>query len=255
MPAPKGTLSVMDPESGPLPAPGGASSLLFLREEEIRLAQDLLFFGYRDFTGAADRLLDELGLGRAHHRALHFIGRNPGMPVSDLLGLLRITKQSLARVLSLLVERGYVAAGARAGGPAAAAAHPDGDRPGAGAAAVRAPARAAGGGVPRGRRPRRRGLPAGDARHHGRGGAPLRGQPQRRACGPAAAPRASGAGEPHGRGARRGACPRGGRRCAAARAALALPRRARVPGDARPRTPPMRGASSASCSPTSSCST
>src|SRR5579875_4058183 len=110
MPAPKGTLSVMDPKTGPLPAPGGASSLLFLREEEIRLAQDLLFFGYRDFTGAADRILDELGLGRAHHRALHFIGRNPGMSVSDLLGLLRITKQSLARVLGLLVEQGYVSA-------------------------------------------------------------------------------------------------------------------------------------------------
>ena len=45
-------------------------------------------------------MLDELGLGRAHHRALHFIGRNPGIPVSDLLGILRITKQSLARVLS-----------------------------------------------------------------------------------------------------------------------------------------------------------
>src|ERR1700760_1331116 len=106
MPPPKGTLSVMDP----MPSSGGTSSLLFLREEEIRLAQDLLFFGYRDFTGAADRLLEELGLGRAHHRALHFIGRNPGMSVSDLLAVLRITKQSLARVLGLLVEQGYVAA-------------------------------------------------------------------------------------------------------------------------------------------------
>ena len=122
MPLPKGTLAVMQSKGVPGAAPGpasgsmsgagqgGASSLLFLREEEIRLAQDLLFFGYRDFTGAADLLLDELGLGRAHHRALHFIGRNPGMPVSDLLGLLRITKQSLARVLSLLVEQDYVAA-------------------------------------------------------------------------------------------------------------------------------------------------
>ncbi len=84
------------------------TSLLFLREEEMRLAQDLLFFAYRDFTGAADRLLAETELGRAHHRALHFIGRHPGITVSQLLGLLRITKQSLARVLSLLVGRGYV---------------------------------------------------------------------------------------------------------------------------------------------------
>ncbi len=85
------------------------TALLFLREEQMRLAQDLLFFAYRDFTGAADVILDELGLGRAHHRALHFIGRNPGMTVGDLLGILRITKQSLARVLNELVSRGYVA--------------------------------------------------------------------------------------------------------------------------------------------------
>ncbi len=85
------------------------ASHLFLREEQMRQAQDLLFFAYRDFTGAADRLLDELGLGRAHHRALHFIGRNPAMTVGELLAILRITKQSLARVLTVLVEKGYVA--------------------------------------------------------------------------------------------------------------------------------------------------
>ena len=88
--------------------PAGAS-LLFLREEQMRLAQDLMFFAYRDFTGAADPILRELGLGRAHHRALHFIGRNPQVPVGDLLGLLRITKQSLARVLGALLEQGHVA--------------------------------------------------------------------------------------------------------------------------------------------------
>src|SRR5579883_1980951 len=87
--------------------PAGAN-LLFLREEEIRTAQDLLFFAYRDFTNAADVILAELGLGRAHHRALHFIGRNPGIAVGDLLALLRITKQSLARVLTTLVQQGYV---------------------------------------------------------------------------------------------------------------------------------------------------
>ena len=85
------------------------SNLLFLREEDIRAAQDLLFFAYRDFTQAADVILDELGLGRAHHRALHFIGRSPGITVSDLLAILRITKQSLARVLADLVREGYVA--------------------------------------------------------------------------------------------------------------------------------------------------
>jgi len=91
------------------PAPAAGSNLLFLREEEIRAAQDLLFFAYRDFTNAADVILEELGLGRAHHRALHFIGRNPGLPVSELLAILRITKQSLARVLTELVGQGFVA--------------------------------------------------------------------------------------------------------------------------------------------------
>ena len=91
----------------PAGAPAG-SSLLFLREEQMRSAQDLMFFAYRDFTGAADGLLAELGLGRAHHRALHFIGRAPGMTVGDLLGILRITKQSLARVLTQLVDQGFV---------------------------------------------------------------------------------------------------------------------------------------------------
>ena len=77
-------------------------------DAEMRLAQDLLFFAYRDFTNVADQVLDELGLGRAHHRALHFIGRNPGVTVSGLLAILRITKQSLARVLNALVDQGYV---------------------------------------------------------------------------------------------------------------------------------------------------
>jgi DNA-binding MarR family transcriptional regulator len=92
------------------PKPQAGSNLLFLREEDIRAAQDLLFFAYRDFTAGADVILAELGLGRAHHRALHYIGRNPGIAVSDLLGILRITKQSLSRVLSELIERGLVAA-------------------------------------------------------------------------------------------------------------------------------------------------
>jgi DNA-binding MarR family transcriptional regulator len=85
------------------------TDLAFPTEADIRLAQDLLFFAYRDFTNAADVILEEMGFGRAHHRALHFIGRTPGITVSDLLGILRITKQSLARVLGALVSQGYVA--------------------------------------------------------------------------------------------------------------------------------------------------
>jgi DNA-binding MarR family transcriptional regulator len=105
---PGGSLAVV--EQSPDPAhPPAAAGLVFPREEDIRLAQDLLFFAYRDFTNAADVALEELGLGRAHHRALHFIGRNPGITVSELLAILRITKQSLARVLGALVDQGYVA--------------------------------------------------------------------------------------------------------------------------------------------------
>ncbi len=93
-------------------APDRASTagrnLLFLREEELRLAQDLLFFGYRDFTAGADAILAGLDMGRAHHRVLHFVGRSPGITVGDLLGILAITKQSLGRVLQPLIEQGYV---------------------------------------------------------------------------------------------------------------------------------------------------
>ncbi len=69
---------------------------------------ELLFFAYRDFTADADEILAELGFGRAHHRALHFICRHPGIRVADLLEILKITKQSLARVLKDLRDRGFI---------------------------------------------------------------------------------------------------------------------------------------------------
>ena len=97
-----------DGPGGQRPPPSAGHEHLFLREEELRLAQDLLFFGYRDFTAGADALLDTLGLGRAHHRVLHFVGRRPGLTVGELLGMLGITKQSLGRVMTPLVEQGYV---------------------------------------------------------------------------------------------------------------------------------------------------
>ena len=81
---------------------------LFLREEELRRGIEMMFFAYRDFTGEADSILAEQGMGRAHHRAIYFIGRNPGITVSELLAILKITKQSLSRVLSALVEPGHV---------------------------------------------------------------------------------------------------------------------------------------------------
>lgn len=81
---------------------------LFLREEELRQAIELLFFAYRDFISEPDKMLATKGFGRAHHRVIYFVGRNPGITVSDLLGILQITKQSLSRVLGQLVEEGYI---------------------------------------------------------------------------------------------------------------------------------------------------
>jgi DNA-binding MarR family transcriptional regulator len=69
---------------------------------------ELLFFAYRDFVGDPDEVLSKLGFGRAHHRVLHFVNRNPGMAVADLLDILNITKQSLGRVLKQLVDQGHV---------------------------------------------------------------------------------------------------------------------------------------------------
>src|SRR5947209_11221957 len=69
---------------------------------------ELLFFAYRDFIGDPDDVLAKLGFGRAHHRVLHFINRTPGLKVAELLDILKITKQSLGRVLKQLVDQGYV---------------------------------------------------------------------------------------------------------------------------------------------------
>lgn len=69
---------------------------------------ELMFFAYRDFTADPDRILDRLGFGRAHHRALYFINRSPGMTVAELLAILSITKQSLARVLRQLIAARHI---------------------------------------------------------------------------------------------------------------------------------------------------
>jgi DNA-binding MarR family transcriptional regulator len=83
-------------------------NLLFLRDDDLRQGIELLFFAYRDFTAKADETLLQYGFGRAHHRVIYFVGRNPGMTVSDLLDILKITKQSLSRVLGQLVRQGFI---------------------------------------------------------------------------------------------------------------------------------------------------
>jgi DNA-binding MarR family transcriptional regulator len=77
-------------------------------DEAVGEGIELLFFAYRDFTAEPDAILAEYGFGRAHHRVVHFVGRHPQMTVGELLGILRITKQSLNRVLGQLVRQGFV---------------------------------------------------------------------------------------------------------------------------------------------------
>ncbi|MBU2980501.1 MarR family transcriptional regulator [Lentibacter algarum] len=92
----------------------GSEGLLFLTDEQLQQGSEAMFFAYRGFTADPDRILEELNLdrdhnyGRAHHRAVHFIGRAPGTTVNNLLEILGVTKQSLNRVLRTLVQDGLV---------------------------------------------------------------------------------------------------------------------------------------------------
>ena len=96
------------PYSAPRENAPTAASPLFLREGEVRRGVELLYFGYTRLTRAIDNGLGKQGLGRAHHRALYFIARQPDLTVSDLLKILAITKQSLGRVINDLLARGLV---------------------------------------------------------------------------------------------------------------------------------------------------
>lgn len=85
------------------PKPGG-ENLLFLTDDQLLQGIELLFFAYRGFTSDPDRILDTMAYGRAHHRAIHFINRQPGTTVNRLLDILGVTKQSLNRVLRQLID-------------------------------------------------------------------------------------------------------------------------------------------------------
>jgi DNA-binding MarR family transcriptional regulator len=98
-----------DPAAGDAAATEPAAEAALRNDEPgLRQAMELLFFAYRDFTGDADRLLARYGFGRAHHRTIYFVGRHPGITVGDLLAILKITKQSLGRVLGELMRGGFV---------------------------------------------------------------------------------------------------------------------------------------------------
>jgi DNA-binding MarR family transcriptional regulator len=85
-----------------------AAEAPFPRDAAVRQGIELLFFAYRDFTAEPDAILARYGFGRAHHRVVHFVGRHPQLSVGELLGILRITKQSLSRVLGQLVRQGFI---------------------------------------------------------------------------------------------------------------------------------------------------
>ncbi|MBB5221292.1 DNA-binding MarR family transcriptional regulator [Amaricoccus macauensis] len=88
--------------------PTRSEQLLFLTDDQLRQGIELMYFAYRGFTADPDRILEEREYGRAHHRAIHFINRRPGLTVNELIDLLGVTKQSLNRVLRQLVEDGLV---------------------------------------------------------------------------------------------------------------------------------------------------
>ena len=83
-------------------------SPFFLKEKEIRKVIELFFFSYRDFTSGPDKILEKLKFGRAHHRVIYFVGKKNNITIKNLLIVLKITKQSLSRVLNQLVEEGYI---------------------------------------------------------------------------------------------------------------------------------------------------
>ena len=86
----------------------GDAAYSFLNDEALIQGIEMLFYAYRDFTSDPDEILKIRGFGRAHHRVVHFIGRNPGITVAALLAILKVTKQSLSRVLSQLVTEQFV---------------------------------------------------------------------------------------------------------------------------------------------------
>ena len=81
---------------------------LFLSEKEIRKIIELIFFSYREFTLGPDEILNKINYGRAHHRVIYFVGKQNNITIKDLLGILKITKQSLSRVLNQLVKEKYI---------------------------------------------------------------------------------------------------------------------------------------------------
>lgn len=80
----------------------------FLNDKEVRKVIELLFFAYRDFTSGPDKILEKIKFGRAHHRVIYFVGKKNHITIKELLNVLKITKQSLSRVLNQLVSEKFI---------------------------------------------------------------------------------------------------------------------------------------------------
>ena len=80
----------------------------FLNDKEVRKVIELLFFAYRDFTSGPDKILEKINFGRAHHRVIYFVGKKNHITIKELLNVLKITKQSLSRVLNQLVSEKFI---------------------------------------------------------------------------------------------------------------------------------------------------
>ena len=83
-------------------------SPFFLNDKEVRKVIELIFFSYRDFTSGPDKILEKINFGRAHHRIVYFVGKKNNITIKELLGVLKITKQSLSRVLNQLVNENFI---------------------------------------------------------------------------------------------------------------------------------------------------
>jgi DNA-binding MarR family transcriptional regulator len=81
---------------------------IFLSDKEIKKIIELMFFSYREFTSGPDAVLEKINYGRAHHRVIYFVGKQKEITIKDLLIILKITKQSLSRVLNQLVKEKYI---------------------------------------------------------------------------------------------------------------------------------------------------
>jgi DNA-binding MarR family transcriptional regulator len=78
------------------------------REAELNQALEQFHFAFRAFTAKPDQLLEMRGLQRVHHRILYFVGRNPDIRVSGLLGILGVTKQALHAPLRQLIAMNLI---------------------------------------------------------------------------------------------------------------------------------------------------